>query len=145
MCTGIWSNTAEITLIVPLPLAPQGADTLVLSVGCDKRFATCRDRFFNQLNFRGFYPSRLTTKHLITLIMRPFLMVHRLSHSADPLEVVRAARSWIGTPYRHQGTLKHVGCDCLGLVLGSLSELGGATTQPPPTVFARLGRVLDRR
>ncbi len=25
---------------------------------------------------------------------------------------------WLGTPYRHQGRRKGVGCDCLGLVLG---------------------------
>ena len=24
------------------------------ALGCDKRFATCRDRFANTLNFRGF-------------------------------------------------------------------------------------------
>lgn len=29
-------------------------DGLRLLVGCDKRFETCRDRFSNQLNFRGF-------------------------------------------------------------------------------------------
>ncbi|MEM6466311.1 MAG: peptidase [Pseudomonadota bacterium] len=35
------------------------------------------------------------------------------------------ARSWIGTPFAHQGQLKGVGCDCLGLVLGVWAELGG--------------------
>lgn len=32
--------------------------------------------------------------------------------------IVTEARSWIGTPYRHQATLKGVGADCLGLVRG---------------------------
>jgi NlpC/P60 family putative phage cell wall peptidase len=32
--------------------------------------------------------------------------------------VIDEARSWIGTPYRHQASLKSVGCDCLGLVRG---------------------------
>ncbi len=32
--------------------------------------------------------------------------------------IVAEARSWIGTPYRHQASLKGVGCDCLGLVRG---------------------------
>ena len=32
--------------------------------------------------------------------------------------IVAEARSWIGTPYRHQATLKGVGADCLGLVRG---------------------------
>ena len=34
----------------PLPIA----DTFVVTAGCDKRFATCRDRFANAVNFRGF-------------------------------------------------------------------------------------------
>ena len=29
-------------------------DTFAVTAGCDKRFATCRDRFDNVLNFRGF-------------------------------------------------------------------------------------------
>lgn len=29
-------------------------DAFVVTIGCDKRFATCRDRFANQRNFRGF-------------------------------------------------------------------------------------------
>ena len=41
-------------------------------------------------------------------------------------EIVAAARGWIGTPYRHQGALKGVGCDCLGLILGIWREVGGA-------------------
>jgi NlpC/P60 family putative phage cell wall peptidase len=32
--------------------------------------------------------------------------------------IVEEARAWIGTPYRHQASLKGVGCDCLGLVRG---------------------------
>ena len=41
-------------------------------------------------------------------------------------EIVRAARSWIGTPYRHQASLKGVGCDCLGLLRGVWREVVGA-------------------
>ena len=33
-------------------------------------------------------------------------------------DIVAVARSWIGTPYRHQASLKGVGCDCLGLIRG---------------------------
>ena len=32
--------------------------------------------------------------------------------------VVGEALSWLGTPYRHQGRKKGVGCDCIGLLLG---------------------------
>jgi uncharacterized phage protein (TIGR02218 family) len=36
----------------PQPIAP--GDTFTISAGCDKRFTTCRDRFGNVTNFRGF-------------------------------------------------------------------------------------------
>ncbi|MEO8242157.1 MAG: NlpC/P60 family protein [bacterium] len=32
--------------------------------------------------------------------------------------VVAEARKWLGTPYRHQGTRRGAGTDCLGLVRG---------------------------
>lgn len=32
----------------------QAGDTFTVTAGCDKRFATCRDRFNNAVNFRGF-------------------------------------------------------------------------------------------
>lgn len=31
-------------------------------------------------------------------------------------EFVAEARSWLGTPYQHQGRLKGIGCDCIGLL-----------------------------
>lgn len=33
-------------------------------------------------------------------------------------EIVAAARQWLGTPYRHQASVRGVGCDCLGLIRG---------------------------
>ena len=38
--------------------------------------------------------------------------------------IVAEARSWLGTPFRHQGRLKGVGCDCAGLVIGVARALG---------------------
>jgi len=38
--------------------------------------------------------------------------------------VARIAQTWIGTPYRHRASLKGVGVDCLGLILGVWRELG---------------------
>ncbi len=46
--------------------------------------------------------------------------------------VVAAARDWIGTPYRHQASLRGVGCDCLGLVRGVWRDLYGAEAETPP-------------
>ena len=41
-----------------------------------------------------------------------------MSQPCTRAEIVAEARTWIGTPYQHQASLKHVGCDCLGLVRG---------------------------
>ncbi|MFN3659580.1 MAG: NlpC/P60 family protein [Pseudolabrys sp.] len=47
--------------------------------------------------------------------------------------IVAEARSWIGTPYRHQASLKGVGCDCLGLVRGVWrAVLGEEPERAPP-------------
>lgn len=43
-----------ITLWEGLPADLLPGDSVVAIAGCDKRFATCRDRFRNTLNFRGF-------------------------------------------------------------------------------------------
>ena len=40
-------------------------------------------------------------------------------------QVVSEARKWIGTPYRHQATLRGSGCDCLGLIRGIWREIVG--------------------
>jgi uncharacterized phage protein (TIGR02218 family) len=37
-----------------LPFVVAAGDAVELFVGCDKQFATCRDRFTNAVNFRGF-------------------------------------------------------------------------------------------
>ena len=47
-------------------------------------------------------------------------------------DIVRAARGWIGTPYRHQASLKGVGTDCLGLVRGVWREINGAEPETVP-------------
>ncbi|WP_036282774.1 NlpC/P60 family protein [Methylocystis sp. ATCC 49242] len=47
--------------------------------------------------------------------------------------IVAAARRWIGTPYTHQASLLHVGCDCLGLVRGVWREvIGDEPERAPP-------------
>lgn len=39
--------------------------------------------------------------------------------------VVELARTWLGTPYHHQASVKGVGVDCIGLVRGVYRELYG--------------------
>lgn len=42
----------ELWHAMPEPIAP--GDAFAIRAGCDKRFVTCRDRFDNVVNFRGF-------------------------------------------------------------------------------------------
>ncbi|MBL0371080.1 C40 family peptidase [Rhizobium sp. KVB221] len=46
-------------------------------------------------------------------------------------EIVAIARSWIGTPYRHQGATRGVGCDCLGLIRGIWRQCYGREPEDP--------------
>ncbi|MBZ6076418.1 NlpC/P60 family protein [Microvirga puerhi] len=50
----------------------------------------------------------------------------------SPALIVCAARAWIGTPYRHQASLKGIGCDCLGLLRGVWREVMGEEPELPP-------------
>ena len=46
--------------------------------------------------------------------------------------IVAEARAWIGTPYRHQASLRGVGCDCLGLIRGVWRAVVGDEPQSAP-------------
>ncbi|SNT05830.1 putative phage cell wall peptidase, NlpC/P60 family [Antarctobacter heliothermus] len=53
--------------------------------------------------------------------------------STDPQRVIAVARSWLGTPYHDQASLRGVGCDCLGLARGIWREIVGQEPfQIPP-------------
>jgi NlpC/P60 family putative phage cell wall peptidase len=53
--------------------------------------------------------------------------------SVEAARIVTAARTWIGTPYRHQASCRGAGADCLGLVRGVWREvMGREPEQPPP-------------
>jgi len=42
------------------------------------------------------------------------------------------ARRWLGTPYRHQASLRGIGCDCLGLLRGVWRGLYGDEPEAVP-------------
>ena len=46
--------------------------------------------------------------------------------------IVTLARTWLGTPYHHQASLKGAGTDCIGLVRGIWRELYGREPQALP-------------
>lgn len=50
--------------------------------------------------------------------------------------IITETRSWIGTPYRHQASLKGVGCDCLGLLRGVWRAVLGPEPEDAPPYAA---------
>jgi len=46
--------------------------------------------------------------------------------------VVAAARRWLGTPYRHQASVRGEGADCLGLIRGVWREVIGTEPETTP-------------
>ena len=52
-------------------------------------------------------------------------------------EVVNEARSWLDTPYHDQASLKGVGCDCLGLVVGVWKALYGSALPQKIPAYSR--------
>jgi NlpC/P60 family putative phage cell wall peptidase len=59
-------------------------------------------------------------------------------------DVVAEARAWIGTPYRHQASLKGIGCDCLGLVRGVWRVLLGNEPERAPPYSPDWAEALQR-
>lgn len=64
--------------------------------------------------------------------------------AADPERVVALARSWIGTPYRHQASAKGAGADCLGVIRGIWADLYGEPAEAPPPYSAEWTEVSGR-
>lgn len=48
---------------------------------------------------------------------------------------VAEARSWIGTPWRHQGQTKGLGADCAGFIRGVIWSLGLAERRNPEYIL----------
>lgn len=46
-------------------------------------------------------------------------------------EIVAEARSWEGSTWQHQASLKNVACDCVGLIRGVYKELTGIVPDIP--------------
>ncbi|AMY69688.1 peptidase [Frigidibacter mobilis] len=55
---------------------------------------------------------------------------------ASAERIVAAARGWIGTPYRHQASVRGGGADCLGLLRGVWREVYGDEPEPVPAYTA---------
>ena len=65
-----------------------------------------------------------------------------------PAASISEARSWLGTPWRHQASVKGVGCDCAGLVRGVGNALGAMDCRegtPQAAEFEGYGRAPEPR
>ena len=66
-------------------------------------------------------------------------------------QIVTEAREWLGTPYHHQGRLKGIGSDCVGILIGIAAALGlpyedvtNYSPNPMPEQFkAELASLMD--
>ena len=102
------AGTSMLTLFLPALYPMQAGDAFTIRPGCDKSFATCRAKFDNVVNFRGF-------PHVPGTDPMP---------RVETDEILAAARTRFGTPWRHQGRLRGVAVDCGGLILGVVREVG---------------------
>lgn len=69
------------------------------------------------------------------------MQVKLVNKEVTGLDVVELARDWMGTPYKHQACLKHVGCDCIGLIRGIWKELYGVDAVKPPSYTPRWAEI----
>lgn len=58
-------------------------------------------------------------------------------------QIVDAAQRWLGTPFVHQASQCHYGCDCLGLIRGIWREVIGQ--EPCDIPHYDVGRLCDRQ
>lgn len=58
--------------------------------------------------------------------------------------IVAEARTWLGTPYCHQASLKGVGCDCFGLIRGVWRAFYGAEPESVPPYSRDWGSVTGK-
>lgn len=49
-----FTSGGTVVLFLPMPYTVAASDTFTITAGCDKSLATCRDKFSNVINFRGF-------------------------------------------------------------------------------------------
>ena len=61
-------------------------------------------------------------------------VVHKAVDNGE--RIIAIARTWLGTPYRHQACTKGAGADCLGLIRGVWQELLGQEPEAPPPYTA---------
>ena len=90
MKTHVNGGTVTLDLWQAMPQAIAEGDTFTVTAGCDKRFATCRDKFANVVNFRGF-PHIPGNDFIVSYPLRRRCEERRLEHAI--LTVIPGARA----------------------------------------------------
>ena len=62
-------------------------------------------------------------------------MVGKIQYNGQLL--VDEAKLWLGTPYDHHSAIRNVGCDCVGLLIGVLKEIGYMSEKYHPRAYAQ--------
>ena len=74
----------------------------------------------------------LALEVMLTMLNGIKTEIGSVQRAVSPAIVISAARSWVGTPYHDQASLRGVGCDCLGLARGVWREVVGPEPFPIP-------------
>ena len=109
-----------------------------VAAGCDKRPETCRGKFANFLNFRGF--PHIPGDDWVTAYPEGWSATMTGGSRAELTRSSPRRAAWIGTPYRHQASCRGAGTDCLGLLRGIWRELIGPEPEAVPRYTPRLVR-----
>jgi len=113
------------------PVAPDALAKLVIP-GERQRDPGPTEQEFGWVPARALHPQRLAgmTASNGGVTASPRLRVQ--NSSVDAATIIAEARSWIGTPYVHQASVKGAGCDCLGLLRGVWRALHGEEPEDAP-------------
>lgn len=55
-------------------------------------------------------------------------------------DLINEARTWLNTPFRHQASVKGIGCDCLGFLKGVARETGAVPRETLDAIPSDYGR-----
>jgi uncharacterized phage protein (TIGR02218 family) len=105
--------TGTLTLFLPALYAIQAGDAFTIRPAATRPSRPARRISTTRSTSAVSLTSPATTRFSATPMRR-----------VETAEIVAAARTWLGTPWRHQGRLKGVAVDCGGLILGVGREFG---------------------
>ncbi len=114
-------------------------DTLVLTAGCDRRFATCA-RAVRQCREFPRLSAHSGQRLRAALSAAGRRAATGGSWSDEPRQIVEAARGWLGTPYRHRAAMRGVGLRLPRAAARGVARALSATAPDAAALSRRLAR-----